>query len=339
MTAVMRTLGYPYNITMGNFQTPNFELVADMLYWMAQRYNYDEGSMIPITNIPISVATQQQRVEFIVGLCEAIFKLSSSTINMDPYHLYSADGHAVKELLKLALVLFKSHQIALESDDDGDNYGIKPEKFRSCSIDISVNEATTLATEITNLGAQIQDLLLSEIENRPRRTNALKFLDAMSSTLDICTEEHNHVETRILQMIQTAREGLGELTRKNSDLVAEEHRIQLAIKRRERDIERNQQRLDSLKTMRPSFLDEYEELEKEYHKQYDIFVERYRNVDYLEHEAAALRAKVEKNSATHQTLQRLQKQSEEDELRLPRTREDLLLQPDGRKLQSESTKR
>lgn len=293
--------------------------------------------MIPIASIPISVATQQQRVEFIVGLCEGIFKLSSSTINMDPYHLYSADGHAVKELLKLALVLFKAHQIALESDDDGDSNGVKLEKFKGCSIDINVNEATTLATEIINLGAQVQELLLYEIENRPRRTNALKFLDTMSSSLDVCTEEHNHVETRILHKIQTTREELGELTHKNSDLVAEEHRLQLAIKKRERDIERNQQRLDSLKTMRPSFLDEYEELEKEYHKQYDIFVERYRNVDYLEHEAAVLRAKAEKNSAMHQTLQRLQKQNEEDELRLTRSREDLLLQNDGQKLQSEST--
>jgi clusterin-associated protein 1 len=322
---------------MGNFQTPNFELVADMLYWMAKRYYYDQGSMMHITSIPMSVATQQQRVEFIVGLCKEIFKLSSSTINMDPYRVYSADGHAVKELLKLALVLFKAHQIALESDDEGDNNGVKLERFKGGSIDININEATALATEIIDLGTQVQELLLFELENHPRRTDALKFLDAMTSSLDLCTEEHNHVETRILRAIQTTREELGELTHKNSDLVAEEHRLQLAIKKRERDIERNQQRLDSLKTMRPSFLDEYEELEKEYQKQYDIFVERYRNVDYLEHEAADVCDKAEKNSAMHQTLLRLQKQNEDDELRLTRTQEDPQFQKDGRKVLSEST--
>lgn len=91
--------------------------------------------------------------------------------------------------------------------------------------------------------------------------------------------------------------------------------------------------------MRPSFLDEYEELEKEYQKQYDIFVERYRNVDYLEHEAAVVCEKAEKNSTMHQTLLRLQKQKEDDELRLTCTQEDPQFQKGGREVQLESTAR
>lgn len=34
----MRALGYPRLISMENFRTPNFELVADTLYWLVHRY-------------------------------------------------------------------------------------------------------------------------------------------------------------------------------------------------------------------------------------------------------------------------------------------------------------
>lgn len=34
---IMRGLGYPRLISIENFRNPNFELVADILYWLAQR--------------------------------------------------------------------------------------------------------------------------------------------------------------------------------------------------------------------------------------------------------------------------------------------------------------
>ncbi len=36
-TEIMRALGYPRLISMENFRLPNFELVADCLYWLVQR--------------------------------------------------------------------------------------------------------------------------------------------------------------------------------------------------------------------------------------------------------------------------------------------------------------
>ena len=35
----MRALGYPRIVSIENFRRPNFELVADMLYWLAQKYD------------------------------------------------------------------------------------------------------------------------------------------------------------------------------------------------------------------------------------------------------------------------------------------------------------
>jgi hypothetical protein len=36
-TETMKSLGYPRLISLDNFRTPNFELVADCLHWLIQR--------------------------------------------------------------------------------------------------------------------------------------------------------------------------------------------------------------------------------------------------------------------------------------------------------------
>lgn len=37
-TEMMRALGYPRLISMENFKTPNFTLVAEILIWLVKRY-------------------------------------------------------------------------------------------------------------------------------------------------------------------------------------------------------------------------------------------------------------------------------------------------------------
>jgi len=37
-TERMKSLGYPRIISMDNFRTPNFELVADILFWLLKRW-------------------------------------------------------------------------------------------------------------------------------------------------------------------------------------------------------------------------------------------------------------------------------------------------------------
>ncbi len=36
---IMRGLGYSRLISMENFRKPNFELIADILYWLATRFD------------------------------------------------------------------------------------------------------------------------------------------------------------------------------------------------------------------------------------------------------------------------------------------------------------
>ena len=53
-TEMMRRLGYPRLISMENFRTPNFELVAEILKWLIERYDYN-------ASIPPDVDTEQDR--------------------------------------------------------------------------------------------------------------------------------------------------------------------------------------------------------------------------------------------------------------------------------------
>lgn len=54
----MRSLGYNRLISMENFKKPNFELVADILYWLGMRID-------PQANISDDIEEEKDRVEFI----------------------------------------------------------------------------------------------------------------------------------------------------------------------------------------------------------------------------------------------------------------------------------
>ena len=92
----MRTLGYPRAISMDNFRTPNFPVVADILYWLVLRYD-------PSAKIPDDIDTETQRVTFLTAVGQVVAK--KARLVLKTKNLYCADGRAVKELLKLATIL------------------------------------------------------------------------------------------------------------------------------------------------------------------------------------------------------------------------------------------
>ena len=57
-TEIMRTLGYPRLISVENFRSPNFELVADILYWLVHRWD-------PRAILNDDIETETARVRFI----------------------------------------------------------------------------------------------------------------------------------------------------------------------------------------------------------------------------------------------------------------------------------
>ena len=97
-TEALRTLGYPRAISMDNFRSPNFPVVADLLYWLVLRYD-------PTAKIPDDIDTENQRVAFLSAVGQVVAK--KARLVLKTKNLYCADGRAVKELLKLTNVLLQ----------------------------------------------------------------------------------------------------------------------------------------------------------------------------------------------------------------------------------------
>lgn len=106
---IMRSLGYHRNISIENFREPNFELVADVLYWFALRYD-------PKADISDNIEDEKDRVLFIRSVCHLFSAKARITLN--PKKLYEAQGYAVKEMLKIAQMMYKAMQSSSTGDDE-----------------------------------------------------------------------------------------------------------------------------------------------------------------------------------------------------------------------------
>lgn len=61
-------------------------------------------------------------------------------------------------------------------------------------------------------------------------------------------------------------------------------KLENLIKKKSRELQRLDKRLKSLTNVRPAFMDEYERQEKELEMLYNIYLEKFRNIDYLENQ-------------------------------------------------------
>lgn len=86
-TEIMRVLGYPRLISVGNFRLPNFPLIAEILVWLVKRFD-------PDTDIPSDHSTEEERISLIRAVAEFMVKkkilnfIFISTFNQNKYFLY-----------------------------------------------------------------------------------------------------------------------------------------------------------------------------------------------------------------------------------------------------------
>jgi len=101
--------------------------------------------------------------------------------------LYEASGYAVKELLKIATMMYKAMQ---SSEGMIENEEVESAMdFNMSSKLHNLKAARTLATEITESGAKLFDLLGQEKDLKQSRDKAIEFLDSISRNLDTNTEQ------------------------------------------------------------------------------------------------------------------------------------------------------
>lgn len=312
-TEMMRALGYPRLISMDNFRTPNFELVADVLYWMVKRYD-------PETAISDEIETEDDRVTFLLTIAQAM--AVKAKIKLNAKRLYAADGKAVKELLKISSMLYSASRVNMVPPEEGEAEAM-PSQLKN------IKGARALASDITDRGARLFDLLGKEQDVRQERARALGFLDAISGNLD-STAEHQFVEKSGRELLSALKDNIENMKKTSRDLEADEKALDAKIKRKQADLERHEKRLKSLQSVRPAFMDEYEKLEKDLQQQYEVYMERFRNLDYLENELDMYnKSEKEKLEENDRSLKRMQKRLREEELRILRGEQDGEANDDG----------
>jgi clusterin-associated protein 1 len=289
-----------------NFKTPNFELVADVLYWMVRRYD-------PDITVHSGIESEDDRVEFLTQICGAV--LSRAGIRLNLKKLYAADGHAVKELLKVAETLYSAAKYSAEGgmEDIDDVQASVTSRFGD------VKAARALASEITERGVRLHDLLKAEMTIRGEREVAMKFLERMESNLGGNNEgsESRYIEKSLTDIIDQTRENVDRMKKQVEELTADGIQLQEKIGRKTTDLERNKKRLASLQHVRPAFMDEYEKFERELIGQYGIYLERFRNLDYLEHELDVYNASAkERHLEADKAMKRMQKRLRDEEFKV-----------------------
>ncbi|XP_068003461.1 clusterin-associated protein 1 isoform X5 [Melanerpes formicivorus] len=262
LTEMMRALGYPRLISMENFRTPNFKLVAEVLLWLVKRYE-------PQTDIPSDVETEQDRVFFIKAVAQ--FMATKAHIKLNTKKLYQADGNAVKELLKVTSVLYSAMNIkgvewADFSEEDSSKF-----KFDLGSKIADLKAARQLASEITSKGASLYDLLGKEVELREARA------ESIARPLEI-----NEAEKLVKIAIDSVLEQVQRTKAMLNNVALDEATLEAKIEKRKSELERSQKRLETLQSLRPAFMDEYERVEEQLQQLYSSYLEKFRNLTYLE---------------------------------------------------------
>ncbi|KAI0237805.1 Clusterin-associated protein 1 [Lamellibrachia satsuma] len=261
-TEMMRALGYPRLISMENFRRPNFPLVAEVLIWLVKRYD-------PNADMPTDTEMEQDRVIFIKSVAQ--FMTTKAHIKMNTKKLYQADGYAVKELLKVTAVLYNAVKTNSSSYDPGNE-----ESSSLIAFDVSskINElrvARRLASEITAKGASLYDLLGKEVDLREIRSSVI------SRQLEI-----NEVERGLGAWVSSVETEIRKTQQAIDNVASDEANLEARIEKKRNELERNQKRLQTLQSVRPAYMDEYEALEETLQKLYDEFMIKFRNQAYLE---------------------------------------------------------
>lgn len=262
-TEMMRGLGYVRLISMENFRNPNFPLVAEVLKWLVKRYD-------PSADIHGDTDTEQDRIIFIKSVAE--FMATKAHIKLNTKKLYQADGYAVKELLKVTSVLYNAMKTnVMNQAENGDEDDSAPVSFDISSRINELKEARRLASEITVKGASLYDLLGKEVDLREQRTVVI------AKQLEI-----NEVEQSLAASIKAVEQEIKKTLHMLDNVASDEANLEAKIEKKKNELERNQKRLQTLQSVRPAYMDEYEKLEEELQKLYDSYIIRFRNLTYLE---------------------------------------------------------
>ncbi|KAL5106099.1 Clusterin-associated protein 1 [Taenia crassiceps] len=257
----MKTLGYPRLISLESFRTPNFALVAEILRWLALRFD-------PNLDIPKFLDTEQDRVIFIKVIVQ--FMAAKAFVKINAKRLYKADGYAVKEILKIVNLLHSSLKFDKQKGDD-DQFDLNLAEVLSVERLKQLQHTRFLASQLTSSGASLYSHMSREVDFRQVRS------DAISRHFDI-----EFVEKCLSGACDAVRDEIAKTELALANIKTDENNLDSKIEKKRGELERNQKRLLTLQSVRPAYMEEYEQLEEELNVYYETYLTHFRNLAYLE---------------------------------------------------------
>jgi clusterin-associated protein 1 len=211
----------------------------------------------------------------------------------------------VRELLKISQLLTLARNAPKEED------------VSSPPLDIStkiakLKSARQLGSLITEKGAELYDLLEREMELRDVRNTVI------SKPFELMTIEKSVNESidQIKQKLSQTQQGL-------ENLLADESNLLAKIDKKKQELDRAEKRLKSLQSVRPAYMDEYEKIEQELVAIYGDYIEKFRNLAFLEQQLDEHNKEEQHHfEETDQTLKKMQNKLREEELKLMRGEAD-----------------
>merc|ERR1719440_1140860 len=250
------------------------------------------------------ITTEKDRVAFLKSVAEQL--LVKARVKLNLKNLYASNGFAVRELLKVATLLHEAHRTANLEQDEGDE-GVPADigpghKF----ADVKLTRALT--SDITKYGSRLFELLDSHAEGKEKTAKALgKHFDV------------DFLQQQLHRMVENVNEQTSQMDRMLGNLGGDEQNLQLKIDKKKTELERHEKRLQSLQTVRPAFMDEYERLEQELAAQYAMYVQSWRNLSFLDGELDNLNAQEQDRIAENdRQLKQMQRRLREEELKILR---------------------
>jgi len=297
----LRFLGYPHPITQDQFQHPDFPSISKLLHWLLDRLDSN-------SDLHYDVETSQDRVEFLQSAAQIAWHAAEIRLNLR--NLYKADRYAVKELLKIAHVLYKAVQLTKEPMCA--DLGL----MRSGDLEV-LRSSRHLGTKLVTNGARLHEVLGEETKHHPAREEVIQFLDELAYNIE-SNEPQKKIETKVQEQLESCSRDAERLKLQIQSCQVDEKNLQKKLSRKNQEFERANKQLQNLKAMEHAkklpFMAEKQELEEELREITSIYIETYRNLSWLDSEVAGYREKqlVEKAEADRR-LKRMQRRLREEQ--------------------------
>jgi clusterin-associated protein 1 len=196
-------------------------------------------------------------------------------VKLNTKRIYQADGYAVKELIKVASVIYTAVQDSEASQSGGGQLlpssSKDPEYVRIDTKELK--ETREKASQLVQKGVTLYDMLSKEVSLREARHAALSK-----------AYEYNEVERLIKAAIESGAQEAKKMTSVIENVQSNLSSLESKMEKKQSELDRSQKRLLTLKKVRPAFMDEFEELQEELALTYKQYVDRFRSLAFLQNQ-------------------------------------------------------